>query len=605
VIAVTAGGASLREDQSPMTDLTPHPDRSPTPRPGARESTPPGRPAARAWVIAVLVVVAAVTGRALLWNHDHPRPRGWDEARYVHHVLLDARASDAAGIEGIVSDLMRRVATSPPGYRLVAAPLAVADAITVRRLRLVSIGTFLVAIGFTFAAGRAIAGTAGGAAAAIVVSTAPGLLVPMSMFATEGPLLAAIAATVWALASFRPPPGDAARPADGLRWVPLGLAIGLGLLSKLTFAIVGGALVGLTVLASPLLRGGTALRDHCLKGGLLGALIAMPWYAHNAVVAVGFARSSSDYSGRSELASRLDHPSLLIAGGLGLPLAAALAVLVASRPWSAPVAAGPAATSRRRWTWVAILACSAAPLIVMHLLGRNHALRIVGPALLPVAIALGTLVPARPPRPAAIAAALLVVAQVGLLWWPMPDRLGGPDVRRRGVNALRMVFQPRAQWDWTAMIEWTGERWPRPAEADAVAWPVEPTLSIGHLGIAPPLNYMQIRCAWAERGRMVDASLLWRFEDGAVDLDELVERAAGLDLVLVAPELTNPRAEHGSIDNERNAAFAEALRRSDRFDAPRAFPMGEPPTEVLAFPVRPVTSDPPAAGAPSDDPPGP
>ena len=193
------------------------------------------------WASLLLVVAAAAAvlsgvGLALLWLARNPLITGWDYLSHANAAIADAalvRAHDWGEARDQFFLLNR---FEPPGLRLLGAPLALLfwpSALTA--LRLSATVCFVLTGGVLFAGLRRIAGTAGAAVAVLAYALAPVNISGAQNFMTEQVLLPCAGVVIAALAAEL---GAAeARPsARGVvRLGVLGLALGWGTLTKLTF----------------------------------------------------------------------------------------------------------------------------------------------------------------------------------------------------------------------------------------------------------------------------------------------------------------------------------------------------------------------------------
>ena len=193
------------------------------------------------WASLLLVVAAAAAvlsgvGLALLWLARNPLITGWDYLSHANAAIADAalvRAHDWGEARDQFFLLNR---FEPPGLRLLGAPLALLfwpSALTA--LRLSATVCFVLTGGVLFAGLRRIAGAAGAAVAVLAYALAPVNMSGAQNFMTEQVLLPCAAVVIAALAAEL---GAAeARPsARGVvRLGVLGLALGWGTLTKLTF----------------------------------------------------------------------------------------------------------------------------------------------------------------------------------------------------------------------------------------------------------------------------------------------------------------------------------------------------------------------------------
>jgi hypothetical protein len=90
---------------------------------------------------------------------------------------------------------------------------------------------------------------------------------------------------------------------------------------------------------------------------------------------------------------------------------------------------------------------------------------------------------------------------------------------------------------------------------------------------------------WLQQGlTFPDVTWLWRYEDGPIDWQKVMDSAAKSDLVLTAPHYIGQITDRQDTDNQHNAEFAERLAQDPRFLPPLHLLMGQlDPVEVLVF----------------------
>ena len=122
------------------------------------------------------------------------------------------------------------------------------------------------------------------------------------------------------------------------------------------------------------------------------------------------------------------------------------------------------------------------------------------------------------------------------------------------------------------------------------------TPKISFLGGARPLYPPQIEYPWVaalSSTHLKDIDLppdpvwLWRYEDGPLDWQKVMDAAGQSDIVLTMPGYVGETVYKEDVDNEHNEEFAERLSQDPRFQAPIRLEMGRfSPNEVLVFPKK-------------------
>ena len=81
-----------------------------------------------------------------------------------------------------------------------------------------------------------------------------------------------------------------------------------------------------------------------------------------------------------------------------------------------------------------------------------------------------------------------------------------------------------------------------------------------------------------------DVKWLWRYEDGPMDCDKVMDSAGQSDIVLTAPHFIGEVRSKEDLDNHHNAEFAERLSGTRAFADPFALRWGGfEPVEVVVF----------------------
>ena len=77
---------------------------------------------------------------------------------------------------------------------------------------------------------------------------------------------------------------------------------------------------------------------------------------------------------------------------------------------------------------------------------------------------------------------------------------------------------------------------------------------------------------------------LWRYEDGPLDWQKVMDAAGQSDIVITAPHYAGEVRNNEDLDNRHNAEFAEKLSQDPRFQGPVRLEMGRfEPVEMDVF----------------------
>jgi hypothetical protein len=134
------------------------------------------------------------------------------------------------------------------------------------------------------------------------------------------------------------------------------------------------------------------------------------------------------------------------------------------------------------------------------------------------------------------------------------------------------------QWDWEPLRDIT--------QSCGLEKP-----KIAFLGMGRPLNPPQLLYPWflagvspSDRNGFPEPLWLWRFEQGPLDWQQVMNSARESDIVLTAPNFIGQISDRQDLDNRYNREFAERLGRDPRFSVPIRLEMGRfEPVEVLVF----------------------
>lgn len=535
-------------------------------------------------LLMLLVFMAAIR-----WIFDHPYGIHWDEASYFNNVLRDIHNLHSGSLRKLGSIIIGGDVRRPPANHLLALPFLALFGFHTATARFVTLGCWGASAWFIYLATRRIGSPAAGALAVLVFCLSPEVISASIFFSTEGPEFLATSAMLYFLSVYWS--GGAEHPRG---WIGLGLAIGLGLLSKSSFALIAFPVLALSLFFARRKHLGLPAMSSFIKAGALAFIIAAPWWLKNLGPALSYARFARDQDGYS-----LGAPSLVMLAkwlaaivvsmlGPGLSILIGLAVLVVVQRIIShrEVFLDPVHRA-------ALLACGCAilPLVAVQLSGANHLLRLLSPVVIPFAIAVGVLSDVtgwiRSKRAMAISA-VLAVAQVIMIVAPVLFPNNHPvDPGFFVIGQLPWRIMVRFdQWDW------------KPLREIAQNCDLEKP-KISYLGSGRGLNPPQILYPWfvagaspSERDGFSEPSFVWRYEKNSgapenrkpLDWRKVMSSIGQSDIVLTAPNYVGLVTDREDLHNQYNREFAERMARDPRFRGPIRLKMGRfEPTEVTVF----------------------
>jgi 4-amino-4-deoxy-L-arabinose transferase-like glycosyltransferase len=526
------------------------------------------------------LLLLAILIAAIRWILDHPFGIHWDEALYFNGALRDLHNLHSGSLRKLGSLLIGGDVRRPPGNLLLALPFLALFGFHTAIARLVTLACWGASAGVTYLTARRMGSPIAGVCAVLVFCLSPEVLSASVFFSTEGPLFLATSVMLYFLSFYWT--GGVERPRG---WIGLGLAFGLGLLSKSSFVLIAFPVLALTLFFAYRRHLGVPAMWSFLKAGALAFIVAAPWWLKNLGPALSYTKFA-----REQPRNSLGAPSLLtwakwfgtvVVSLLGPALSILIAVIVvlAIRKIliKREIILGPA----RR---AALLSCFCAglPLVALQLSGTNHLLRYLCPAVIPFAIAMGLLADVTGwirSRTAIAISGLLAVAQVMMIGAPVafPNaRPVDPGFYNGGLPWRILVrFE---QWDW------------KPVRDIAQSCDLEKP-KIAFLGMGRPLNPPQILYPWflagespSEKDGFSEPLWLWRYDQGPLNWQEVMNSAIRSDIVVTAPGFVGQATDRQNLDNQYNGEFAERLARDPHFREPIRIQMGRfEPVGVLAF----------------------
>jgi len=527
-----------------------------------------------------VVTVTVILVAAIRWSLAHPYGIHWDEAGYINEAFIDAQRLQNGMLIKLGGRILLGSWGRPPAYRLLGDPFLAVFGITTTTARLVSLGCFGLSSWFIYLATSRIGSRIAGAFAVLVFCLSPEVISASIFFGTDAPLYLATSSMLYYLFKSWSAPSE-----HSMSWIGLGLAIGLGFLSKTSFFVIALPALAFWLVASRWKKLGAPGWAFPLKAGILALLVAGPWWLVNIKGAVAYGKYA-----RGFVRNSLGPPSLmtwikwldtviqcLLGHGVSILIgfvliACLLQIIIREKTILSPL----------QKSALSVCVCAGVPIVLTQLSGTNHLLRHTSPAVIPLAITVGVLGDqtgwARSWAAITISG-MLFGAQLLMMVYPVVF----PNTEPVDLGVVNGALPWRTmvrfdQWDWRAVRE-IGKNC-------SVDSPKVSYLGGGREFNPPAIQYPWVAAAVSTRAnsRPPDVTWLWRYEDGPLDWRKVMDSAAQSDIVITAPHYVGEVRIKEDWDNQYNSEFAERLSRDPRFQGPIRFHVGRfEPVAVAVF----------------------
>jgi len=535
----------------------------------------------RFWLILAAVTVTVILVAAIRWSLAHPYGIHWDESGYINEALIDAQRLRNGMLLKLGWRILLGSGGRPPAYRLLGDPFLAVFGIATTTLRLVSLACFGLSSWCIYLATCRIGSRIAGAFAVLVFCLSPEVISASMFFGTDAPLYLATSSMLYYLFKSWTDSSEHSRNGIGL-----GLAIGLGFLSKTSFFLIALPALAFWFVAGRRRKLGAAGWALPLKAGILAFLVAGPWWLLNIKGAIAYAQYS-----RSFVRISLGPPSLmnwirwlntviqcLLGCGLsiliGLVMIACLVRIIVRKE---------TILSPLQKSALGVCACAGVPLILAQLSGTNHLLRHISPAVVPLAIAIGVLGDrtgwTRTWVPITISSTLFCVQSLMIVYPVVFPNTEPVDLGFINGSLPWRTMVRFDQWDWSAVREIS--------KTCGVDSPKISYLGGGREFNPPAIQYPWVAAAASTRLSkfdFADVTWLWRYEDGPLDWQKVMDSAAQSDIVITAPHYVGEVKYKEDLDNQHNLEFTDRLSGDPRFQSPIRIQVGRfEPVEVAVF----------------------
>lgn len=534
------------------------------------------KPEDRWWLLLAAISVIAILAAASRWILYHHYGINWDEAEYLNQALLNLRILHSGNLHHIGGMILIGDPFRPPAYRLLVLPFLALFGHSIAVARFMTLAFSALSAWFIYSCTRRISAPVAGIIAALVFCLSTEVVLDSTYFSTEGPLFLATAAMLYFLFTGWSTEGEYKG-----NWIGLGLAVALGFLSKMTFALIAIPLFVFVVVDAYRRRSGLRGIMPFFKAGIVAFVVGAPWWLLNFRHALGFATHAEGF-----VRGSLGGPSPvtyvkwlgtvfigLLGPGVSVFLLCVLVVVVWHRK---DLNKRENILGSLQGKVLLACACAGLPLVAAELSSTNQNLRFLSPAVIPLAIAVGILsekVGLTRSRAFFGLSGVLMLSQVGILVAPVLFPNHKPiDPRLVNGEVPWAVFARFEQWNW------------KPVRKISLGCGVE-TPTISYLGNGRAFNLPQIQYPWAARGTPAPSvTWLWRYEQGPLNWEKVMEAAGRSDIVLTAPHYLGQASDKDGLDNQYNAEFAARLSQDPLFRKPIHLELGRfKPVEVDVF----------------------
>ena len=303
--------------------------------------------------------------------------------------MIDGQRLENGNLVTLGGRILIKCVGRPPAYRILSLPFLVVFGSHTASVRLLSVVCFGLSSAFVYLATRRIASPAAGAFAVLVFALSPEVVGASKWYSTEGPLYLATSGMLYYLFV-----SWTASTEDHRNWVGLGLAVGLGFLSKASFLVIALPALAFWSGVNRWGRLGFSSVISQRKAGLLALVVAGPWWVLNIKSLVPAVQDA-----RGFVANSLGPPSLatymnwldtvfqcLVGHGVSI-----LILLVAIAWLRKAIVKRETILDPLQRAALGVCACAGVPIVVAQLAGTNHLLRHISPAVIPLAIGMGVL----------------------------------------------------------------------------------------------------------------------------------------------------------------------------------------------------------------------
>lgn len=528
------------------------------------------------WIFLAFCTLIVLTIAGTFWIFAHPYGTNWDEARYINRIYRDVALFQQGGIGEFLKSVINEDRSRPPAYRLIALPFNLLFGVNPTIIRLVSLASLWVTLGFIYLGGRRIAGVKAGALGVIFLAICPIIIAANMRFYVDYPLQLAIAAILYFILL------DWHKEAETkFSWIGFGIALGLGGLAKPPILFIALPMMAVTLFLNwrkIIIRPNLS---WMIKGWALALIIMFPWWVFNFKPAISKAFLSGKFVRHSlgEKGSLATLGKWLFVFSQSL-LGAALTLLVLAIIATLIIKLLNKQLQINAVTAGAIAVCLAGslPMLMLSAMGTNQNARLISPQLITLAVAIGAIAALTgwtSNKWLAGIATAIICFQLTVMVSPTPGEIkyqtGDATSQQLLWGNHTITMQRREQWDWSPVREIINQQ--------QITNPL-----ITYLGNSGTFNPPQIALPWVRENEPVNVAWLWQYTFGEIDWNKVIAAAKSSNVVITVPKLIGGQADKQHLDNQHNAEFVSRLEKMPEFSPPVKLMMGRyEPVEIFVF----------------------
>ena len=529
------------------------------------------------WICLALCIFTIISAAAIFWIKDNPFAYDGDEGEFIDTAYQDFHSvKDTSFIHFMRTDYRYRLTAYAPAFRLLALPGTLTFGPSILILRISSWICFSLTLLFIFLTVKNLSkDEASGALAVIFLTLCPMLIFVSKLLMTEPSLHLALAMMFYFC--FK----DWDHPQGRLGgWLGLGIALGLGILAKLSFILIALPVILMMLGIKYAIKTEGLSLSYLFKALLIGVFLAFDWYRNNLNDYVSLLSQVTTQNIRHSFGIHLGFIEKLKMGFIvftesetgpylwGITILLMLFILIRYKSLDKKIK-------------LALVLCflSMVPTLFAFFGGINNNSRYLSPILIPLSIAYGLMGGEVIKRLNLFSKIILAGVMCFQLLVIITPSIRGLHLNSEGSIADSLlngnattVFEREDQWDWDTLRKICNQKHLK-------------NPSIRYLGNGLQLKSYLIKFPWAKHHEKADVDWrIWQYEQGPINWDKIFKIINNKDVVLTAPKLIGYKPNGDDLDNRHNAEFVKRLKADPNFEGPIILSIGRfEPEEVDVF----------------------